>query len=121
MLYEMLSEPPAPGTPLESLMLLVWRTRQDVELQKTRAIVQAVLAAAADSGESANKQLKESWQDLLDEMFPFQKGSRKHADQTAMDFLKREVAKGPLRVLPLQPVGRARSKLRAQHEKRERR
>jgi len=117
MMFEMLTEPPAPGTPLESLMLLVWRARQDIELQKTRAIVQSTLAAASDADEG-NKQLKEVWQDLLDEMFPFQRGSRKKGDQTAMDFLKREIAKGPLRVTPLQPVGKGRSKLRAQHDRR---
>jgi len=99
-------------------MLMVWRARQDIELQKTRAVVQSVLAAASDAGEESNKNLRDSWQDLLDEMFPFQKGKRRSADQRAMDYLKREVARGPLRVIPLQPVGRARSKLRTQYQRR---
>jgi len=120
MYYEMLTEPPAPGTPLESLMLLVWRARQDIELQKTRAIVQSVIAAASE-GEEANKNLKEAWQDLLDEIYPFQKGHRKSADSAAMEFLRREVARGPMKVFPLQPVGRVKSKMRTQYQKREKR
>lgn len=121
MYYEMMTEPPTPGTPLESLMLMVWRGRQDIELQKTRAVVQATLAASSNAGEESNKNLRDSWQDLLDEMFPFQRGQRKGADQRAMEYLKQEVARGPLRVIPLQPVGKGRSKLRTQYQKRERR
>lgn len=113
-----MTEPPAPGTPLESLMILVWRARQDIELQKTRSMVQAVLAAASEA-EEANNQLKESWQDFLDGLYPYQRGSRKRADDAAMEYLKREVAKGPLTVTPLQPIGRTRSKLKTQYYKRE--
>jgi len=121
MLYEMMTEPPAPGTPLESVMLLVWRARQDIELQKTRAVVQAIMSAASDAVEEANKNFEKVWKDLLDEMYPFQKNSRHKGDTSAMAFLKREIAKGPLTVTPLQPVGRARSKLRERHERRKRR
>lgn len=122
MVYETMTEPPAPGTPLESLMLMVWRMRQDIEMQKTRSVVNAVIAAASAQGEnaeSANKTLADSWQDLLDEMYPYQKGQRVKTDQAAIEFLKREAARGPLKVTPLQPVGKARSKLKTRYLQRQ--
>lgn len=102
-------------------MLLVWRMRQDIEFQKTRVMVNATLASAAqgDMIESANKQLQEAWQDYLDEVYPYQKGQRVRTDQAAIEFLKQEVAKGPLTVTPLQPVGKATSKLKTRWYKRE--
>jgi len=100
-------------------MLLVWRMRQDIEFQKTRAIVQAVIAAASENSDKSDKQLQDTWQDLLDDMYPFQRGQRKRADQSAMDVLKREVARGPLRVKPLQPVGRVQSKMKTQYLRRQ--
>jgi hypothetical protein len=117
MFYEMLSEPPTPGTPLESLMLLVWRARQDIELYKTRAIVVAIQTAALE-GEGSDKQLQDAWKELLDEMYPFQKGKRVLADKTAMDFLKQESSRGPLIVTPLQPLGHVHSKLKTRQSKR---
>lgn len=111
MVYDMLAEPPAPGTPMESLMMMVWRMRQDVELNKTRAIIQALIAAASE-GEEGNKNMHAAWADYMEELFPFKRGVKKSADQAAIDFLKREVAKGPLRVTPLQPIGRAQSRMK---------
>lgn len=120
-MYDKLLEPPAPGTPLESVMLLVWRMRQDIEFQRTRVVVNATLAASAqgDNIQSANKGLQEAWQDFLDEVYPYQKGQRVRVDEAAIEFLKREVAKGPLTVTPLQPVGKASSKLKTRWYKRE--
>jgi len=118
MVYDMLTEAPAPGTPMESLMMMVWRMRQDVLMSQTRALVQAVCAAASE-GEDANKNLQTAWTDYVEELFPFRRGQTKKADVAAIDYLKQEVAKGPLRVIPLQPVGRATSKLKARQVARE--
>lgn len=120
-MYDKLTEPPAPGTPLESVMLLVWRMRQDIEFQKARVLVNATVASAAqgDAIEKANKELQEAWSDFLDEFYPYQKGQRVRTDQAAIDFLKQEVAKGPLKVTPLQPVGKAKSKLKTRWFERE--
>jgi len=120
-MYDKLVEPPAPGTPLESVMLLVWRMRQDIEFHRTRVMVNATLAAAAqgDNIQTANKELQNAWQDFLDEVYPYQKGQRVKTDDAAIEFLKREVAKGPLTVTPLQPVGKASSKLKTRWFKRE--
>jgi hypothetical protein len=102
-------------------MLLVWRMRQDIEFQRTRVMVNATLAAAArgENIQAANKELQSAWQDYLDEMFPYQKGKRMRTDEAAIEFLKREVAKGPLSVTPLQPVGKASSKLKTRWFRRE--
>jgi hypothetical protein len=86
-------------------------------MQKTRALVQATLAAAADS-EQGNKNLRESWQDYVDEMFPFQRGQRKRDDQAAIDYLKKMAAEGPLTVKPLQTLNKPKSKLKKQYIKR---
>jgi len=120
-MYDKLHEPPAPGTPLESVMLLVWRMRQDIEFQRTRVTINAILASAAqgDNVQAANKELQDAWQDYLDESYPYQKGQRTKTDSAAIEFLKQEVAKGPLTVTPLQPVGKASSKLKTRWFKRE--
>lgn len=120
-MYDKLTEPPAPGTPLESVMLLVWRMRQDIEFQKSRVLVDAIVASAAqgDAISKANQELQEAWQDFLDEFYPYQKGQRVRTDQAAIEFLKQEVAKGPLKVTPLQPVGKAVSKLKTRWFERE--
>lgn len=118
-MYDLMSEPPKPGTPLESLMLLVWRMRQDIEVQKTKAIVQAIVASASDNTEDANKNLQNAWDQYLDEAYPFKRGRREKADQLAIEYLKREAARGPLRVVPLQPLTKAKSRLRSRRKVRD--
>lgn len=111
LVYEKLDHPPAPGTPLESLILLVWRMRQDIKLAETRAIVQAVASAASGSSEG-DKALQEAWKGYVGELFPFHKRSIQNQDLAAIDYLRREVSKGPLSVVPLQPVGKSASRMR---------
>jgi len=112
MLYEQLDGPPAPGTPMESLMLLVWRMRQDIRLMEPRALVQAITYAGMDEpDQQSTNDLNESWKEYTDEVFPFQRGRIKRQDDAAMDYLKQEVARGPLAVKPLQYLGKARSRL----------
>lgn len=98
---------------MESLILLVWRARQEIRLQETRSIVQAVLAGAADEdgAKEASEQLQKTWEAYLDELFPFQRGTRKRADQAAMEVFLKEMAKGPLTVTPLTGLTKGRSKL----------
>ena len=98
---------------MESLILLVWRARQEIRLQETRAIVQSVLAAAADESgaKEASEQLQKTWEAYLDELFPYQSGTRKRADQAAMEFFLKEMSRGPLTVTPLTALTKGRSKL----------
>jgi hypothetical protein len=85
-------------------------------MQETRAVVQAVLAAASDesNAKEASEQLQSSWEAYLDELFPFQRGTRKRADEAAMEVFLKEVARGPLSVTPLTPLTKGKSKLRKQ-------
>jgi len=92
-------------------MMMVWRMRQDVELHKTRALIQAMIAAASE-GEDGNKNMHAAWADYMEELFPFKRGLKRHADQAAIDYLKQEVARGPLKITPLQPLGRAQSRMK---------
>lgn len=116
LIFETLSEPPKPGTPLESLMLLVWRMRQDVRQYETRALVHAILAAAPEADEKTHKNMQDAWKDYTEELFPFQRGQRRNENEAAVDYLKREVARGPLKVTPLQTLGtRAKSRLKRRH------
>lgn len=95
-------------------MMMVWRMRQDVAMNQTRAMIQAIIAAASE-GDDANKNMQDAWADYKEELFPFQRGQKKRTDQAAIDYLKQEVARGPLKVIPLQPVGKAKSHLRQRH------
>jgi hypothetical protein len=109
--------PPEPGSPLESLIVLVWMARQEIRMQETRSIVQAMLAATAEGEniKAANDQLQKSWEAYLDELFPFQRGLRKSSDKAAMEFFVKEALKGPLKVTPLVPLTKVRSKLRTRY------
>jgi hypothetical protein len=115
LLYDTLRAPPKPGTPLESLMLLVWHMRQTIQLPETRDIVQAITAAQSED-QGLQKAIKESWESFVDELMPYQRGTRKRQDQSAIDFLKKEVARGPLKVIPLVSLRKPRSKLRKRYE-----
>lgn len=99
-------------------MLMVWRMRQDIEMQKVRAVVSAVIASNSEA-DGAAKDMKDAWQDLLDDMYPYQRGQRVKSDQAALDFLKQETERGWLKITPLQPVGKVRSKLKTRYLERE--
>ena len=118
MIYETMSTPPAPGTPLESLMLMVWRARQDIKMQETRALVQAALTAGAED-DGAQKHMQGAWQDYLDEIYPYLRGRKKRGDAAAMDYFKKIAAQGPMKVTPLQSLAPVKSKLRTRYLKRE--
>ena len=111
----MMSEPPEPGTPMESLLIMVWKARQELEIVKTRAVAQAALCAGAQDANSANKELQESWRGYVDQVFPFKRRTREDADAAAIRYLANEAAKGPLTVTPLQSSSRGKSKLRTRY------
>jgi hypothetical protein len=99
-----MSEPPVPGSPMESLMLLVWRARQDVQLQGMRSLVNAIIVAAQPERQDADKTLGDVWNDFRNAMFPYMKIAAQNQDQAALDYLRKEVARGPLRIKPLAPL-----------------
>jgi hypothetical protein len=98
MLYDMLAEPPTPGSPVESLMILVWQMRQDAQYYQIRAIVQASVEAS-DGGEAAQK----AWGSFTDKYYPYLEGIRKRGDEAALKSFYKEADKR-LTVTPLQPL-----------------
>lgn len=100
-------------------MLLVWRMRQDIELQRTRVTVNAVIAAATadDDKDAAYKELDKTWKGYLEDLLPFERGRMHTQDQMAVDYLKQEVAKGPLKITPLQSLNKPTSRLRRRLDK----
>lgn len=97
--YDMQHEPPPPGSPLESVLILVWQMRQDIEYYSTRCLVQAAIDVQ-DGGKAAN----EAWKEYTDAFFPHVKGKRSHGDQAALSMLMKEVKKGGLSVRPMEPL-----------------
>jgi hypothetical protein len=101
-MYEMMREPPPPGSPVESVMLLVWRMRQDREYNAIRVFVQA--AIDPDQGKST----QDAWKEFSDTFFPYLKGQKRRGDKAAIDYLMKEVSRGPLTVKPLVPLVKSR-------------
>lgn len=116
MAYEMMAEPPTPGTLMESLMLLVWRMRQDVEFQRTRVLANAIIVSAQQGGEN-DKILRESWEAYRGALLPYQKAMTETQDKKAMDFLRREISAGPLKVIPMQSLNQGALRRRRRHGK----
>lgn len=99
-------------------MLLVWQMRQAIQLHETRVIVQAIIAGNSES-QDVQKAAQTAWENYMDELMPYQRGRRKRQDQAAIDYLRREVARGPLNVIPLVPLHRPKSKLRSRRARNE--
>lgn len=85
-------------------MLLVWKMRQEIEFQKTRVIANTMIIAAQLTTRDVNKDLTASWDEYRHTMFPYQKNVTRTQDQLALDYLRKEVARGPISVKPLAPL-----------------
>jgi hypothetical protein len=117
LIYDKLAEPPIPGTMLESLMLLVWKARQDTRLYETKAMLNAIMISTQPAKDELNKLLQESWDAYIDTIYPFSKGKSKTQDQKAIEFMRQEIQRGPLKVTPLEPLTKAGKRRRSmQHE-----
>lgn len=88
-------------------MLLVWKARQDIELLKTKALVNAALIAGQEGSAERNKLMQESWTDYMDAVYPANKSKAKTQDQKALDFMHKEINRGPLKIVPLEPLTKA--------------
>jgi hypothetical protein len=83
-------------------MLLVWRMRQEREYNAIRAVVQS--AIDPDQGKST----QDAWAEFSDSFYPYLKEQRKRGDKAAIDYLMKEVARGPLKITPLVPLVKSR-------------
>lgn len=107
MLYDMLATPPSPGSPVESLMIMVWQMRQDATYFLNRAIVQAAMEIG-DGGEASQK----SWGEFTDKFYPYLEDRRKKGDAAALKVFYKEFNK-KLIVTPLASLSKRARRNRA--------
>lgn len=103
---------PAPGTPLESMMIIVWQMREDITFYAHQALTQAT--ANAEDGDA----VKKAWDAFVDASFPWQAEELNKADAAAMEVLRKVVAEGPLHVIPLMPLVNSKLKRNVHADKR---
>jgi hypothetical protein len=89
---------------MESLMLLVWKMRQDIRAQENRLLINTLVVCAQPERQDADKVLGEAWDLYRDTLFPYQREMSRTQDQVALDYLRKEVARGPVTVRPLSPL-----------------
>lgn len=82
---------------MELLFLLVWNMRQKIEFQKARSTLQALLSQQG----AESKQIMESFEDLREAFFPFDKNEKEDEKRRLRDELMKEVARGPVVVEPM--------------------
>lgn len=101
-MFEKAKRVPEPGSPMEIVFILLWKMRQDIEFQKSRATLQALLSQK----EVESKPVIEAFDNLREAFFPFNKNQKKSDLKTMRDQLMREVRKGPVSVIPTEDVNK---------------
>lgn len=102
LIYDTIRDRPKPGSPMESVLLLVWQMRQEIEYYAVRAVVQASIDP--DEGKST----QDAWKSFTEQFYPYLMEQVKRGDRAAVEYLVKEVKKGPLRVIPLMPLVKSR-------------
>ena len=95
--YEKHDGVPDFDSPMGVLMMLVWRQRQAIEFQKTRALIQG-LAVQKDAD---NEIIKKAFDELKEAFFPFQKNARKSEHKKMEEVMKAWINRGPLGITVL--------------------
>jgi len=116
MLYDLVPEPPEPGSLLESVFLLISLRRREAELYQTESIVAAIAAAAVEGGADIIENALNTYKDTL---FPFLAGEKVRKDDESRKILE-HWAKQVFRVKPLWHSGESKklhSRLRRTAEK----
>lgn len=78
------------------MFLLVWKMRQSIEFQKSRAIIQALMSQQGAQDEA----IKSAFTDLKDAFFPFDKNQKSAENKQFREILERNIKQGPLAVIP---------------------
>jgi len=92
---------------VESLLLLVWKARQDIRILETKAIVNAIMISGQPASGELNKVMQASWDDYMESVYPASKSKTKTQDQKALEYMHQAIKAGPLRVTPLEPLTKA--------------
>ena len=106
MLYDRVGGMPDPGSPMEILYMVLWRMRQQIEFQKSRAVIQSLMSQQNVQGEAIEK----AFEDLRNAFFPFEQGQKEAEVDTLKKVMFREIARGPLSVTPMVDLTRTRVK-----------
>ena len=106
MLFDRMEGVPDHGSPMEILFLVLWRMRQQIEFQKNRAIVQALMSQQGSEGEAIEK----AFDDLRESFFPFEKKQRSVEIANLKKVMDTELARGALKVTPMVDLTRSTMK-----------
>ena len=94
MIYDTMSQPPAPGSPLEAVMVYVFNARQRADYIKTLLVMRP---AKNEEQVSALKELLKSY---TSELFPYEEQNKWLESAQIQEVLQRELEKGPIAVVP---------------------
>ncbi len=97
---------------MEILFLLLWKMRQEKEFNRDRAIIQAQVLGLEDG-----KAAIDAFKDYQNSWMPFMKKAQELEDTDIKEFMHREIAKGPLKVVPMRedkPKGISQGLIRGQ-------
>lgn len=92
MMYEKATVLPPFSTPTGMMLLLVYKMRQSIEFQKSRALIQALMAQKG----AQDEQIKAVFTDLKEAFFPFDKNQREADLKKMKDAMKFWVNHGPV-------------------------
>lgn len=114
-LYEKTSKLPEPGSPMEILFILVWKMRQSIEFQKSRALIQSLMAQKG----AEEKAIQEVFTHLKQAYFPFDRSMKDVETQKWRERLMREIERGPLAVTALEDPMRKKNRSKLERGRRE--
>lgn len=95
--FDRMDRLPDAGSPMEILMLVLWRMRQNIDFQKNRALLTALLNQQG----AEPKNIEAAFKDLRTAFFPFEKTERESEISTLKKAMERELARGALSVKPM--------------------
>lgn len=87
---------------MEKLFILVWKMRQDIEFQKSRSTLQALLSQKG----AEDKTILSAFEDLREAFFPFDKNQKTDEIRRLKDAMIKEITRGPLSITVLDDPNR---------------
>lgn len=76
--------------------------RQEIEFQKSRSTLQALLSQKG----AEDKEIMKAFNDLKEAFFPFDKNQKKDEIRNLREAMQKELARGPLTITPLEDLTR---------------
>lgn len=92
MLYEKATKLPPFSTPTGIMFLLVFKMRQTIEFQKSRSLIQALMAQQG----AQDEHIKKVFEDLKEAFFPFDKNQKSAELKKMKDAMNFWVGHGPV-------------------------